>query len=282
MRKALEDWSDGLSRWERAFTAMVVLGLAIEYLPQIGNAIEWMFGIALATIKVHTDFLSQMGGFLVIVGVAGELFVSIIASRVETDLREETNEVIAKAEERAAEALRAAAEAEAQVSGARAEAEGFRLGIAKANESAEESRRIAESERLARVKIEERMGGWRLSSDAAKRLTESLKAFPGTEFEVFVDPTETPFFNTLDKVLSDAGWKRLAPRGEISLNKKAAISFISGFFIEFRVDLLPKYSAAVTALANGLLAEGISVRVNAVNPGPMGSDTLHIVIGRRE
>jgi uncharacterized membrane protein YidH (DUF202 family) len=87
MRQALEDWSDSLSRWERAFTAIVVLGFAVEYLPQIGHAIEWMFAVTLATVNVHADLLSQLGGFLVIVGVAGELVVSIRASRVETDLR---------------------------------------------------------------------------------------------------------------------------------------------------------------------------------------------------
>ena len=112
IRIALEAWSDSLSHWAEVFTATVVLGLVVEYLPDITYFLRFVLltGFAVAVQK-HSEQLRQLGGFLVIVGVAGELWIEIRASRVETDLREETNEVIARAQERAAEALKAAAEA---------------------------------------------------------------------------------------------------------------------------------------------------------------------------
>jgi hypothetical protein len=62
-------------------------------------------------IERHKAFLEQAGGLLVIVGVAGELLVSRIASSVETDLREISNAMLASALERASRAEQAAAEA---------------------------------------------------------------------------------------------------------------------------------------------------------------------------
>jgi hypothetical protein len=155
---------------------MVVLGLAIEYLPQIGNAIEWMFGITLATIKVHTDLLSQLGGFLVIAGVAGELAVSIRASRVETDLRGETNEVIVNAEARAAEALKAAAEAN-----------------------------------LARVKLEQRMSPRTLFGPGHEELKNALASRTGTTVDIVLFDHHVQeavlFVTQLFSVFRSAGWK---------------------------------------------------------------------------
>jgi hypothetical protein len=37
IRRALEDWSDRLPSWNEVFTALVVLGLVIEYLPEIAR-----------------------------------------------------------------------------------------------------------------------------------------------------------------------------------------------------------------------------------------------------
>lgn len=49
-----------------------------------------------------------MGGLLVIVGVAGELWIGFRSSKVETDLREETGKTISETNERAAQAEQAA------------------------------------------------------------------------------------------------------------------------------------------------------------------------------
>jgi hypothetical protein len=176
MRQALEDWSDSLSRWERAFTAIVVLGLAFEYLPQIGHAIEWMFAVTLATVNVHADLLSQLGRFLVIVGVAGELVVSIRASRVETDLREESNAILAHANERAANAERIAAEAN-----------------------------------LARVKLEQRMRSRSIFGAGYNTLKELLVSRSGTTVDLVLfdhHVLETASFTRqLIATLKSTGWK---------------------------------------------------------------------------
>ena len=58
IRSALEAWSDRLSHWTEGFTALVVLGLVIEYLPEITHFLS----LAEATeIQVHTEVLRQIG-----------------------------------------------------------------------------------------------------------------------------------------------------------------------------------------------------------------------------
>ena len=103
LHKLLEEWSDRLGNWEEFWTAVVVFGLVVEYLPLI-------LGIVKAVEK-HARLLEQAGGLLVIVGVAGELLVSRRAASVETDLRDISNAMLASALERAAKAEQAAAEA---------------------------------------------------------------------------------------------------------------------------------------------------------------------------
>jgi uncharacterized protein YjeT (DUF2065 family) len=109
IRKALEEWSDRLSRWTEAFTALVVAGLIVEYLPEITYFLAMRVG---SEVSRHAEQLRQFGGFLVIVGVVGELWIEVRASRVETDLRGEYNSTIEATRERAARAEQAAAEAD--------------------------------------------------------------------------------------------------------------------------------------------------------------------------
>jgi hypothetical protein len=92
---------------EEFATAVVVLGLVIEYLPSIARFLPTDMFIV---VHAHAEILGELGGLFVIVGVAGELLLGSMSSRVETDLRQETDRTISEANERAANAEKAAAE----------------------------------------------------------------------------------------------------------------------------------------------------------------------------
>jgi hypothetical protein len=103
-KRRLESHQDVLKWWLDGFTALVVLGLIIEYLPDLVKAF-------------HPPHL--LGGLLITVGVAGELAIGVLSSRTETKVREINDSIIANirldaaaAEERAAEANARAAKLE--------------------------------------------------------------------------------------------------------------------------------------------------------------------------
>jgi hypothetical protein len=111
IKKSLELWSDRLSGWADFFTAVVVGGLIVEYLPEITYFLPVSF---VPEIRAHAEQLRELGGLLVIIGVAGEFGIGRRSSKVETDLREETNSIISAADERISETLDRAASAERQ------------------------------------------------------------------------------------------------------------------------------------------------------------------------
>jgi hypothetical protein len=111
IRRELERWSDRLSHWNEFSTAVVVLGLAIEYLPDAASFLGIFSHAIFVVLHVHADLLRQFGGLLVVVGVAGELWTDVRESKVESDLRDESNTQIAELHDRAAKAEKDAAEA---------------------------------------------------------------------------------------------------------------------------------------------------------------------------
>jgi len=60
IRKALEDWSDRLSKWDLFWTAIVVGGLFIEYIPLVTKFFPTR---AFIYIRVRTEVFSDFGGF---------------------------------------------------------------------------------------------------------------------------------------------------------------------------------------------------------------------------
>lgn len=155
IRGALESWSDRLSSWGEFFTAVVVLGLVIEYFPEVARFLPTR---AFTATRPYTELLRELGGFLVIVGVVGELWIGFRSSKVETDLREETGKDIAETQERAARAEERAALAE--------------QATAEAN--------------LARAKIEQRMRPRILGEMEIRVLIDLLTPYNKTRLEIIV------------------------------------------------------------------------------------------------
>ena len=70
-------------------------------------------------------------------------------------------------------------------------------------------------------------------------------------------------------------------RPDILFGNKAAIIFSTGITIEFALDRSIVFTPAVTALIDGLRAEGIPAKGLAVMKGSDPS-AIHLVIGRRQ
>jgi hypothetical protein len=64
-------------------------GLVIEYIPLVA---KFLPTVTFTYIRAGAEVTTDLGGFLVIAGVLGELAVGARPGRVETDLREETSQ----------------------------------------------------------------------------------------------------------------------------------------------------------------------------------------------
>lgn len=309
--KTLETSLDSLEVWLAMMTSLVVLGLVLEYWHEIPEAIS---DFKRAANWVWKPVLVITGAILITVGVAGELAVQFLASRVGTDLRTTTHAVEAllnkqaedartKAEEatatskgfesKIADANARAKKAEAVVASANAESHKAaatvataEARIAEAQRDAAQARKEAEMEHLARVRIEEALAGWKLSPEGRERLSQKLKRFAGAPFDLFVTPSEAPFVDLLDGALADAGWTRKKPKDangqEVSIlfENKAAILFISGITVEVAQDSWEALQPAATALIQALIDEEIPAKGSVVAKGS-ALGAIHIAIGRR-
>jgi hypothetical protein len=189
-----------------------------------------------------------------------------------------------------ADAQKAAGEANERAGAAIERASKADERASKNEKDAAELRKVAEGERLARVKIEENLAGWKLSSAAQERLRQKLKPFSGTHFDLVANPVETSFMETLDGLLtsSTVGWIRQVPKNAdgtpavILLANKAAIFFASGITVDIAQDAVNTFGGAVAAFADGLTAEGIPVKAHYVSQQGFDPTAIHIGIGKRE
>ena len=153
--------------------------------------------------------------------------------------------------------------------------------IARANERAAEANRIAEEEKLARVKIEERLAGWQLTPEAKFKLVDALKPYAGTPFDLFVDPKEYKFMQTLDAVLIEAGWNRIEAKSPVQLDKKATVRIGYGLIMAIAAESANKFQEALSVLVSALRSQGIPADGRIVTQGE-SPDAIHILIGQRE
>ena len=230
---------------------------------------------------------------------AGALIVNNRLNAIQTrelgDFRirfEEEQQKTALAQKEAAEAKQIAGGFETDISNANqraaeanAKAEGFRLDIAKANEHAAEASKVAEQEHLARVRIEEKLAGWKLDAGAQARIIKRIEQYKKTPFDLGANPAEVSFMEVMDGILGSAGWIRQAPKADnplvnILLNGKARINYVSGIYVEFAQSRYNDFSPAAGALVLALRAEGIPAQ-GQLSPNEPDTTAIHLVIGSK-
>ncbi len=191
---------------------------------------------------------------------------------------------IAKAKQGAADADERAARAEENLGSAKKDA-------AVANERAAEANRIAEGERLARLKLENRLAPRILNDDQQQRIESKIKRFTGTPYELAVDPVPEAInlLRTVDAILRSSDWtnKESAKtdfRFVITLasGSKVEQGVFSGVVVKLTKSMLPKYEPAAEALVRALQAEGIDATAELLEETDPSPNTLHVMIGSKE
>jgi hypothetical protein len=182
----------------------------------------------------------------------------------------EANEQIANARADAARAMERTAllEKEAQTARERAAllervTETVRSEAAEANARAAEANVKAEAERLARIKIEERLADRKLTPAQMKELTEKLGRFSGQKLNIVAvsnDPEIVRITNALITAVREANW--IFETGVGGSGGRA----VYGILIEVDRDADEITRAAAQALAVALTDQ------NLVTVGPMPSD----------
>jgi hypothetical protein len=157
--------------------------------------------------------------------------------------------------------------------------------LANANGRAAEAIQKAEEEHLARVRIEEKLAGWKLDAPAQARIIEKLKRYAKTPFDLGANPAEGVFMETMDGILGAAGWTRQIPRPDnplasILLNGKARINYVSGVYVEIASSRVNDLGPAAAALAEALRAEGIPVQAQ-MSPNEPDVTAIHFVVGSK-
>jgi hypothetical protein len=212
------------------------------------------------------NIVLSIGAVLTLTGTIAAIWSSGIRGRY-ADERISTNEAqTANATRDAANANRLVAEANRQA--------------AMAEQHAAEANAVAEQEKLARVRIEERLAGWKIGPAGEARLVAELKPFAGTQFRFFTDPQSSGFLDTMEKILSEAGWVRKPPSNPLTIANKSEVILKSGIFVDAfngNKSLLPP----MEALVKGLIAEGIPAQRHFFDHNGE-TDTLTIIIGSRD
>ncbi|SRR6266478_2054883 len=163
----LERSLDSLEGWLAFMTALVVLGLVIEYWHELPEAIT-----ALRRAWSWKPLCIVVGGILITVGVAGELVVQRIASDKETALRKANDKIFTGLNIEAAQARRDASAASERASKADERA-------SKNEKEAAQLRNMAEAERLERIKLEAIVAPRSLSLDQQAQIAAACSGFRG-------------------------------------------------------------------------------------------------------
>jgi hypothetical protein len=173
------------------------------------------------------------------------------------------------------------AELNKQAEGLRSEAESARkdiaaaqVEVAKASERAANAERetarlnkIAEEERLARVKIEDRLRPRRLSQQQREAIRGAVSAFRGTEVHlttVVSDSDGSQYAKDFEDVLSQARWH---------ITSSAAGVFVAPLPVGVVIQVGDAHNPAAVALQQVLRAQGIDAGgslVAGMEPGTVG------------
>jgi len=261
-------WLIGSKFWEYVGEGLVLIGVVLEVICERK--------LVLKNDDARRGRLEGRGAYMLIAGLAVS-FAALIATNSYFD------KTIADLNLKSSQADERAAKDEADAASLKADNLKLALELAQQEQATAEA---AKEAALANAKI----GGWKLDAAAKKRFAGYVKKFPGTPFDLAVNPVETPFMEELDTLLTSpsVGWVRVPPKpvnGQtvaILIDGKASIILSSGIVLEVDQDqtvLKPALVALGTALHEELDLKKVALHL--VPPGSWGH-SIHIIIGKRE
>lgn len=243
----------------------------------IGNGPFW-FGYSL-------DFWNSVSSRLLVFAV-----VTGILAAVASGLSSWIGSAVTSQTQDAAGSRISAAELELQKSRERTAA--LDVAVADANARAAEANRTAEQERLARIKIEERLAELTAPrSIDANAVTRAARAFPGTKFDVSVfapDPEAEGLAASIEAALTQAGWVVLSwASGSVAITRpnKSTWGVNTGVGAGVLVDSPqsnPPAAAVAAVIRQTLTIPGFAFTSSYGAPIVLGNrGALHFVIGKK-
>ena len=162
------------------------------------------------------------------------------------------------------------------------------VDIANAQKAAAEANRIAEGERLARLKLEEKLAWRKLTPEQQNRIASKIKSFDGQKYDLFVVNEAEPMnmLRIVDDILQKSGWKKVPPTDPNQIivpDLWAAVS--EGSRTKISIQVAPSQEANLgnraTTLASALEAEGIAAFPSKNPDNERRQDIISIVIGTK-
>ncbi len=200
------------------------------------------------------SWLYDLANIGLIIGLVVGVVSTVLLVWMGNIKEEYLNRTIVKVNADAAQSLAAAKQAEANLAGANSRAEEAKAASAEANARAAEANKIAEGERLARVKIEEKLAPRSITREQIAGLSERLKPYAGISIDILQigeSPEITHFRSLIEIPLRTAG-----------LHTLSSTAVGSGSFIGLSVGVLADANdsekTAAIALISALNAEGIT------------------------
>lgn len=201
--KAFEISLDSIETWLTIATFFVVVGLLVEYWFPLRQLMEeWVHWRRKKALFPRKLVMEMIGGVLVTLGVAGELYFQFRSSTVEGLIRSDTHQIEALLNKQASDANNRAAKASKDASDA----------SERASKNEREAARLtkdAEDERMARIQLAASIS-WRTPDRALiSQLSQPLRQFAGQRYAFvsdFSDPERTTVLSWLGMLLGRAGW----------------------------------------------------------------------------
>lgn len=152
--------------------------------------------------------------------------------------------------------------------------------IADAQARAAEANQKAEEERLARVRIEQRLADRNLSDEQFATVVEKLKAFVGQQYRVvtFWDLREPmAISNRISRAITAAGWEylQLGPGGGILLGG------LAGVHVYVHPQATPAVRNAARTAVEALSAEEISAELREINDPANPTNIIQFNVGTK-
>ncbi len=186
MRADLQYWHNCWFWGLAASGAVVLLGVACEYAEVKQEFKNWFpthlwyrtffpkyfDNFTKKEERTWVPFLGVVGFALISIGLAGEILCEVFVFSADNQIVVFEGHVMDEARRETSAAFERAALAETEVSG-------FQILIAQANARAAEANRIAESEKLERIRLESIVAPRSFTLDQQRRIADTLRKFQG-------------------------------------------------------------------------------------------------------
>lgn len=171
------------------------------------------------------------------------------------------------------------ASADARIEDARAEVAKANAAGEAARAAAAEATKIAEQERLERVKIEEKLADRVVTDGDFAHVVEALKNFAGQEYDVttFWDMREPlALANRIHAALGASGWMYVKPDSGTFL-----LGGLEGIEVFVHPGASDRSRAAAATLVGVLNGAGLAARPKATDAASSASDKIHLNVGTK-